>query len=263
MTSIQYDINKVEPILSENFEELLPENSLYNFIFGSSKKIRSKYTILYLRATNSLLNNNVYKIIASGEIIHNASLLHDDVIDNSLKRRNLTTIGQLYSDKISILSGDYLLSIVMDILLSIDDKDVLSIFNNCIKEMCKAEVLQFNLRYNKPTLNEYINICRGKTAVLFKSILRACLKVNNSDYFHADELSELYGINFQIKNDLSETGYQEDISNGIYTAREILGIEKTIALLDNNKKRMSEILQNLPDNQYKSELESLILDNDR
>ena len=94
----------------ERAEELLPDGDLKIFLSGNSKFIRSRLAILYLKAQEKEITDDVINVLTVGEIIHNSSLLHDDVIDDAVYRRGKTTIGNLYTPKISILCGDYLVS---------------------------------------------------------------------------------------------------------------------------------------------------------
>ena len=106
------------------------KQALEKFLSGSSKRIRSTITSLYIKALDKKVLPQCIKIMAAGEIIHNASLLHDDVIDNAKTRRGETTIGEVFSPYVSILSGDYLLSIATEKLMEVNDNNILKIFFN-------------------------------------------------------------------------------------------------------------------------------------
>ena len=131
-------------------------------------------------------------------------------------------------------------------------------FDKFYKSELNTEIKQYFMRGNIPTKNEYIEICSGKTGVLFATILKACSILLNIDMNAAYNLGMLYGICFQINNDLNNKSEIEDKKNDLYTARAILGIEKTQALLDNYKKEMCDLVDELPNNDYKKCLEDLI-----
>lgn len=258
MEIIKNELNILKAELLSNFKDPLNNNGLRNFILSGSKYIRSTLAILYLKSQNIEIKEDTYKILCSGELIHNASLLHDDVLDNAKTRRGFPTIGEQYSAKIAILAGDYLLSYAIEKLLTIKNFCILENFQSCTKKMSKAEIKQNFLIGNLPTENKYIEICKGKTASLFASILESCAILNNLSTKEATHLGEVFGICFQIKNDLNQESAKEDKKNGIFTAKDILGIEKTSNLLDNYKEEMRKLIKNFPDNIYKKGLEDLI-----
>ena len=258
METLKEDIDQVKTSIIEHFSEPFQENALRDFIINGSKYIRSKIALLYLKANSIKLTTQIYKILAAGEIIHNASLLHDDVIDNASTRRGISTIGKTYSEKISILAGDYLLSFAMEKILELDNTEIITLFKNCTKEMAKAEIEQFLHRGSIPTEATYIDFCNGKTAKLFSTILESCAEISNLDTVIARDFGKYYGICFQIKNDLEPTSTISDKMNNIYTAKDILGIEKTQLLLDNYKEKLLEIISNCPNNTHKKHLEKAI-----
>ncbi len=222
----------------ENMKEGVEYPFLLEFLEEPSKRIRSKLAILYLKYKGVNLSSEIYNILSAGELIHNASLLHDDVIDDAESRRGKTTIGVKISPKISILAGDYLVSKAMSKILGVNNPEIFNIFETCIKNMCEAEFKQFFLRGQIPTEDDYINICNGKTACLFASILESCAILADINREDAKNLGMKFGLYFQIKNDLEEKSSKEDEKNKIYTAKTVLGIEKTLSLLDNLKEEI-------------------------
>ena len=251
-------INQIIDKIENDFFDPFPDNDLKEFILKSSKRIRSKVAILYFKSAGFEINNSILKILAAGEIIHNASLLHDDVIDNAEMRRGKTTISKKYSSKISILAGDYLTSLAIEKLLNLKNFEILNIFKDCIQKMTKAEIKQYFLRGKVPAKSEYIEICEGKTAALFEAIFESCAIILNAPVNNAVNFAKNFGIVFQIKNDLEEHSAANDKSNEIYTAKDILGIENTYILLDNYKEEMRKILIKHPQNSHKQEVEERI-----
>lgn len=251
-------IEKILIKIEENFNDPFPDEDLKNFILKPSKRIRSKIAILYFSALGYEINNDVIQILSAGEIIHNASLLHDDVLDNAPTRRGETTIAQKHSPHISILAGDYLVSLAIDKLLNINSKEILNNFKTCIQKMTASEIKQYFLRGKIPTLAEYLEICEGKTAALFETIFENCAIILNANIETSKKFAKIFGIVFQVKNDLEKESAHVDELNKIYTAKDILGIEKTTSLLDNYKEEMREILKGVPENKYKQELEDLL-----
>ena len=239
-------------IESENIKKTLQE-----LLQSGSKRIRTLVTVLYLKANGcNNISDDSFDIITAGEIIHNASLLHDDVLDGAKIRRGKTSFCEEYTPHISILAGDYLLSIATEKLLGINNNEILQIFLKCTQKMCTAEINQFFLRGKLPAIDEYINICEGKTACLFEAIIKSCSiveKINVSADFAMN-----FGILFQLKNDLTKTSEELDRQNKIFTPKDILGIEKTMDLIDNYYVRLRGDIGKLPENIYKKGLEELL-----
>ena len=233
--------------------------SLREFITGPSKRIRSLVTLLFLKAHIQQISKNSISIIATGEIIHNASLLHDDVIDNAKMRRGNITLWNKYSPSIAILSGDYLLSLATEKLLDLNNIEVSKLFLNCIKQMCNAEIHHFILRGKIPKIEEYIKICENKTAKLFEAILVGCSMVENLDLDFTSNFAKDFGIYFQLINDMAKESSGNDSENKIYTAKDILGIEKNTILMDNYQRRLIKMVHSLPNNIYKKGLEALVV----
>jgi len=162
---VQNELASVE----SGLENLFNKNNtvledLESFIQCGSKRIRSIVALLYLKMNNAKISDDVVKVLISGELIHNASLLHDDVIDDSTKRRGKQNLYGKYSPKISILAGDYLLSIAVNKMLQTDNKEILTIFVNATGNMSDAEIHQFSKRGKEISLDDYTKIIYGKTA---------------------------------------------------------------------------------------------------
>ena len=259
MKIIETELNIVRENIKDGQIDVLPNRSVANFVFGSKKMIRSQVSLLYYLSQEKFLNDDIYKILSAVEILHNASLLHDDVIDEAFIRRGKTTIAKEYSDKISILTGDYLILYAFEKLLHIDN-EIQKIFHKYTKKIIEAEIKQQFSKNQIISPEEYINICRGKTASLFILSLESIAKFLNADINKCQKFGEQFGIAFQIKNDLEKTSAEIDSKNKIFTAKDVMGIEKTVELLDNYKEELLGIINDIPNNIYKRALEDLIKD---
>lgn len=175
---------------------------------------------------------------AIAEIIHAASLLHDDVIDNATIRRGKHTIGKLYGNKVAILSGDYLLTSAIDYLSKMGNISILNLFNSTIKEITKSELMQMQWEKNPAiSMKIYEQIIYGKTASLFGAIaesagILASLKKN--EIINMRNFGVRIGRLFQLKDDYIdyflpavETGklQMKDFLNGLVTHPMILLIQ--------------------------------------
>ena len=259
MKLIEDELNAVNEQLSNIYiDNKIILQSLKSFLTGGSKRIRTTVTALYLKSNELEVSADSIKIMTAAELIHNASLLHDDVIDRTKLRRGKSTLAEEFSPYISILAGDYLLSIATELLMQINNPKVLEIFLNCTKQMCNSEINQFFLRGKAPDLKEYIEICRGKTAALFEALLESCALIEGAPAQKAKEFAEHFGILFQLKNDLDSASAKTDAENEIFTPKDFLGIEKTIDLMDNYQRKLQEAVCSFPDNIYKKGTESLL-----
>lgn len=245
LSNISFEQENVNPVINE-------------FLCGGSKRIRTILSSLYFKAFGCKLSAKSIKIMTAGEIIHNASLLHDDVIDNAKIRRGKTTVSEKFSPYISILIGDSLLAAATEILLEINNNEILKIFLDCTKEMCSSEIHQFFLRGQKPSIDDYINICEGKTAKLFEAIMQSCALEEGVNRHDSLEFARNFGILFQLKNDLEVNSAKSDALNNIFTPKDFLGIEKTTILIDNYQQKVRKAIDCLPDNEYKKGLEDLL-----
>lgn len=250
---MEIELQKVVQKIEEGFDEPISDE-IKSFVLGESKRIRSKLVICWLKTLGIELTDPVYNALAIGEIIHNASLLHDDVLDEADTRRGQETLNKKFGSKISILSGDYLLSFVFNKLQKIDNSKVSSLFGKCMSEMIKGEMSQYFLRGKIPTKDEYLDICKIKTAMLFRTMMESCLLLSGVNSQEGIEFAQTFGLYFQIKNDMETTSAEADRKNGIHTALDILGIEKTSDLLDNYEEEMRETLAVLKDSVYKTKL---------
>lgn len=273
MQNIQNEINLVkEKILSFCCESQNLQDVLKEFLSRKSKLIRSIVAILFLKSANETITDEQYSILAATELIHNASLIHDDAIDENVIRRGKDSINSKFGDKFSIIAGDYVTTLATQELLKLANNDVLQIYFETISKMCEGESLQYFQKGKIPTLDEYLKKTQYKTAELFKACLVAIsIYSKNQMLVEAREFAINYGIAFQIRNDLEDykrgIDNSSDIQQGIYTAPVIFAdsvennafaIEKTMDLIDNYCQRAKVALLNLSDNDYALSLTELV-----
>jgi octaprenyl-diphosphate synthase len=176
------------------------------------KQMRPMFVFLSA-ATTGKINESSYRGASLIELLHTATLVHDDVVDDSSYRRGFFSVNALWKNKIAVLVGDFLLSRGM--LLSIENEDfsLLKIVSVAIREMSEGELLQME-KAKKLNITEeiYYEIIRQKTA----SLITACCKVgaassgaNEETISKMGEFGEKVGMAFQIKDDLFDYGVQE------------------------------------------------------
>lgn len=176
------------------------------------KQIRPMFVFFVAKLCGGL-NEKTYRGAALIELLHTATLVHDDVVDESNYRRGFFSVNALWKNKIAVLVGDYLLS--RGLLLSIDseDFDLLKIVSHAVREMSEGELLQIEkARLLNIKEADYFTIIRQKTASLIASCCAAGAASVVSDAAIIEKcrlLGEKVGIAFQIKDDLFDFGTDE------------------------------------------------------
>ncbi|MCE2974118.1 MAG: polyprenyl synthetase family protein [Sediminibacterium sp.] len=173
------------------------------------KQLRPMFVLLCARLGGQV-NDSSYRAASLVELLHTASLVHDDVIDDSLERRGFFSLNALWKNKIAVLVGDYLL--MKALLLALNNKEyvILETLADAVKVMSEGELLQFE-KSRKLNFSEevYFEIIRGKTAALLSS---ACAAGASSTFGTSPEVEKLkifgekVGMAFQIKDDLFDYG---------------------------------------------------------
>lgn len=187
-------------------------NRITHYIVNrKGKQMRPMFVFLVAKMLNNgNVSERTYRGASVIELIHTATLVHDDVVDDSNRRRGFFSINALWKNKIAVLIGDYLLS--KGLLLSIDnnDFDLLKIISVAVKEMSEGELLQIEkARELDITESVYYDIIRQKTATLIAaccSLGAASVKPGSSQVESMRRFGELIGMAFQIKDDLFDYG---------------------------------------------------------
>jgi len=187
-------------------------NRITHYIVNrKGKQMRPMFVFLVAKILdNGNVSERTYRGASVIELIHTATLVHDDVVDDSNRRRGFFSINALWKNKIAVLIGDYLLS--KGLLMSIDnnDFDLLKIISVAVREMSEGELLQIEkARDLDITETVYYDIIRQKTATLIAaccSLGAASVKPNSPDVEEMRRFGELIGMAFQIKDDLFDYG---------------------------------------------------------
>jgi octaprenyl-diphosphate synthase len=169
------------------------------------KQLRPIFVLLTAKLCGKVTEES-YRSAALIELLHTATLVHDDVVDDAETRRGFFSINAIWKNKIAVLVGDYLLS--KGLLLSLNNGDftILQILSNAVKEMSEGELLQLEKsRKLDITENVYYDIIKAKTASLIASACAAGAYSSSHDKAISDRckaLGEAIGMAFQIKDDL-------------------------------------------------------------
>lgn len=187
-------------------------NRITHYIVNrKGKQMRPMFVFLVAKMLNNgEVIDRTYRGASVIELIHTASLVHDDVVDDSNRRRGFFSINALWKNKIAVLVGDYLLSKGMLVCIDNNDFDLLKIISVAVREIVEGELLQIEkARRLDITEDVYYEIIRQKTATLIAaccSLGAASVSPLSADVEKMRRFGELIGTAFQIKDDLFDYG---------------------------------------------------------
>ncbi|WES99669.1 polyprenyl synthetase family protein [Chryseobacterium arthrosphaerae] len=208
---IKRPINEEMKLFEQKFYESMQSkvpllDKVTRFIVTTKgKQMRPMFVFLCAKLVGDV-TEKTYRGASMIELIHTATLVHDDVVDESFKRRNFFSINALWKNKIAVLVGDYLLS--KSVLLSTDHKDydLLGVISRTIREMSEGELLQLEKARKLDITEEvYYEIIRQKTATLIAACCEIGVLSNSTDEALAKKMMDFgtyTGMAFQIKDDL-------------------------------------------------------------
>jgi len=220
VAKIRAEIETEMDLFEDKFKEAMSSQvSLLNRITfyiatRKGKQMRPMFVFLVakLLAENNQVNERTYRGASIIELIHTASLVHDDIVDDSSKRRGFFSINALWKNKIAVLVGDYFFSKGLLLSLDHDDFDLLKIVSVAVREMSQGELLQLEKARNLNLDEEvYYDIIRQKTATLIAACCAmgaASIKPDSKEVEVFRKFGEYAGMAFQIKDDLFD--YSED-----------------------------------------------------
>lgn len=213
---IQSEMDEFEIRFRDSMKSSVPllDKITHYIVKRKGKQMRPMFVFLAAKACGEV-NDSTYRAASLIELLHTATLVHDDVVDDSNVRRGFFSVNALWKNKIAVLVGDYLLS--RGLLLSVDNKDhhLLGLVSNAVREMSEGELLQIEkarrLDIEEPV---YFEIIRQKTASLIASCCAcgaASVTGDEEKIKKMREFGELTGIAFQIKDDLFDYGSGDGI----------------------------------------------------
>ncbi|MFH1453175.1 MAG: polyprenyl synthetase family protein [Armatimonadota bacterium] len=226
-------------------------------VYKNGKRIRAQMLIL----SNRLFKNKSGKAIdlaAVIEVIHFASLLHDDVVDNGSTRRGKTSLNALWGNKVSILLADYLLARAMKILCREEYAGILKIIIKTIEDMSRGQLYEITFENDiKLTVDDCIKIINSKTASLFAASCRigaVLAGTSSKDVLALESFGRNFGILFQIVDDILDYwGNSKKLGKSVFNdlARKNLTLPLILLLKEVNcseKEKITKILKmkNIP-----------------
>ncbi|PSL33150.1 polyprenyl synthetase family protein [Chitinophaga ginsengisoli] len=191
----------------------LLDRIMHYIVKRKGKQIRPMFVLLSAKLFKADLQESTYHAAAFVELLHTATLVHDDVVDDANERRGFFSINALWKNKIAVLVGDYLLS--KGLLLSVSNNEfkALKILSEAVREMSEGELLQIE-KTRKLNIKEdiYFEIIRRKTASLLASACAAGAWSSTNDDETTEKMrlfGEKVGVAFQIKDDLFDYGSEK------------------------------------------------------
>ena len=228
------------------------------------KQMRPMFVFLSAKLCGTV-NEASYVAASLVELLHTATLVHDDVVDDSYERRGFFSINALWKNKIAVLVGDYLLSQGLSLALKHDQFKALKIMSNAVKEMAEGELLQIE-KARRLDIKEdiYYDIIRKKTASLIASAcaVGAASTTNDDTLIEKMRLfGEKIGIAFQIRDDLFDFG-TDDVGKplGIDIKEKKMTLPLIYALNQTDKTQRTSIIKMIKNDNEKPEKVKQVID---
>ena len=254
LSEIKQELFEVEKNLNSSLQaksKIL--SSIISYIFNSGgKRFRPALCLLTGKATGGITNKHI--ILAElTELIHTASLVHDDIIDSSSLRRGKETINSLWNDKISVITGDFLFAQASMRLGDLENTEIVKIYAKVLSDLCDGEIEQYSYKFN-PNISwdYYIQKSTTKTASLFNAACKSAAMLNTKDkkvIEHAENFGNSLGIAFQITDDIldftstkikSGKEIYSDLKQGLITAPTLFALKST----DKRAKQLEKLIEN-------------------
>ena len=254
---IKNEMEQFEEKFRASMKSAVPllDKIMHYIVKRKGKQMRPMFVFLSANVCGGI-NDSTYRAASLIELLHTATLVHDDVVDDANERRGFFSVNALWKNKIAVLVGDYLLS--KGLLLSVDNNDfeLLRIVSNAVREMSEGELLQIEkarrLDIAEPV---YFDIIRQKTASLIASCCACGARSASEDQEKIDKMKsfgEAVGVAFQIKDDLFDYGSSENI--GKPTGIDIKEKKMTLPLIhalnnssSKDKRKIINIIKNHSD----------------
>lgn len=255
---LAHDFQNVQQIIEKEIspDAVAVKQKSFELFQNGGKKIRPTFTLLVGKLGCAFYQQDIYRTAASLELIHMATLVHDDIIDNSELRRGRATVYYERGYHQAVFTGNFLLSTALKLVSHIDNKEFHNVYAETIQTIVKGELTQFDQQFNaRITLDDYYEKTYRKTALLIEtSVVLGALASHLPDALTKQLKTYAYhiGMSFQIIDDcLDFTGDEallgkpkySDMKNGHYTLPVILLRDKNpefAAMLDTYSRDKTE-----------------------
>ena len=258
--NLKKDLKKVESLMRKNLSKEPVVKDLYDYIFDKSgKKVRASISLISSYGMNKNQQNRV-KLAAIIELLHTATLVHDDIIDNSDLRRGKTTVNVAWSNSHGVLIGDFIYSKAFMLMNEIGNFKVIDELSSATNKIAEGELMQLANKNNLNTsLQQLKKISYYKTGRLFEASAKSAAMLSGKSTSFIENISKaakLIGIVFQVRDDLLDYGISKG-NIGKPEMQDILEDKITyplyFALKSSSKKDSSKILKKLKNKDFSIE----------
>ena len=221
-------INELEAFRELFVTSLKSDNPLLDnvlsYIKNRSGKMMRPILVMLIAKAYGRIDDSVRHVAMSLELLHTASLVHDDVVDESTERRGQQSVNAVYNNKLSVLVGDYILATCLKHASMTGNIKLVELVSNLGQDLSLGEVIQLaNLSNRKFSEDDYYNVIRRKTAALFTAAAKCgavAVGASDKDVESAAVFGEMLGIAFQIKDDIFD--YFDDGTIGKPTGNDMV-----------------------------------------
>jgi octaprenyl-diphosphate synthase len=212
---IEKELNLVKKLIKNEIIEEKTISDLYKYIFNSNgKRLRAKLSLIS-SSLNKRKNHKRLKLAAVIELLHTATLIHDDVVDESQTRRGVKSVNNIWSNAHGVLIGDYIYSKAFILMVEIGEPAILKELANATNDISKGELIQLDaLQNTKITLDDLLAISYFKTGRLFEASAKTGAALAGGDKRFINNISKCakyLGILFQIKDDLLDYSLNDKV----------------------------------------------------
>ncbi len=215
LAPIESEMKEFELRFQANMKSKVPllDKITHYIIKRKGKQVRPMFLFLTAKMLGQI-NDKTYQAATLVELLHTATLVHDDVVDDANERRGFFSVNALWKNKVAVLVGDFMLSKVL--LFSVENKNyrLLEIISKAVQDMSEGELLQIEKARKLDITEEiYFEIIRQKTGSLIATVCEAAASSVDREDISADmrKFGELVGLAFQIKDDIFDYGTENDI----------------------------------------------------
>ena len=215
INSLQKELALVKKLIKDEIIEEKTISDLYKYIFKSDgKRLRAKLSLI-TSSINKRTNKKRLKLAAIIELLHTATLVHDDVVDESHTRRGVKSVNSLWSNAHGVLIGDYIYSKAFILMVEIGESKILHELANATNDISKGELIQLDALQNLSiNLKQLETISYYKTGRLFEASARtgAILAGGETSYINnVSKCAKYLGVLFQVKDDLLDYSLKEEV----------------------------------------------------
>lgn len=254
------DLPEYLDLINKKLQELTPENigGLERLLSSSGKRLRPSLVMAVVHFSGREIDDEVINLATAVELVHLASLIHDDIIDASLERRGVPTINASEGVNQAILAGDYLLAKGCALAAGVS-AEAGGLLAETVAALSEGQAIELNQRFNARRTPESIKAAaKGKTSSMFIASVKLgglIAGLNSSQLGVLTDFAENFGLAFQYADDIGDV--EADKAEGNYTLAAILSAEEAAAEVENCRQKAFDALAKLDNAELATTLEML------